>query len=375
MFGKKIRLFTLFGFEVNIDFSWIIIAILIAWSLSTGFFPYEYHNLSAQTYWLMGIVAALGLFISIIAHEFSHSLVARAQGMSMKGITLFIFGGVAEMGEEPPNARAEFYMSIVGPLSSIAMALLFYWLYAVGDHSGWPVAINGICKYLAIINGILAAFNLIPAFPLDGGRVLRSILWRIRGDLNWATRISSQIGSFFGVALIVYGFYRVFSGNLFGGMWMILIGLFLQNAAQTSYQQLIARKVLEGESVRRFMKSDPVTVEPDTTIEQLLEDYIYHYHFKMYPVVDSGNLLGCITVKQVKQVPKEQRHERTVGQLRLECSADNTISPEEDALRALSNMNRTGISRLMVVEDRRLVGIVTLKDMLRFLSTRLELEG
>jgi len=374
MFGRKIRLFNLFGFEVNIDFSWIIIAILVAWSLSTGFFPFEYKNLSTQTYWIMGIVAALGLFISIIVHEFSHSLVARAQGMPMKGITLFIFGGVAEMGEEPPNAKAEFFMSIVGPLSSIAIALLFYWLYSTGAHNGWPAPINGILKYLAIINGILAAFNLIPAFPLDGGRVLRSILWRIKGDLNWATRIASKIGSFFGIALIVFGFYRMFYGNLFGGMWMILIGLFLQNAARMSYQQLITREALEGEPVSRFMKSDPITVKPSTTVEQLLEDYIYQYHYKMYPVVDLDKLIGCITVKQVKEVPKEKRHEKTVGELNTECSSDNTIGPQEDAMKALSAMNRTGISRLMVVESGRLVGIVTLKDMLRFLSTKLELE-
>ena len=374
MFGRKVRLLNLLGFEVNIDFSWIIIAILVAWSLSTGFFPSEYKDLSTQTYWIMGIVAALGLFVSIIVHEFSHSIVARTQGMQMKGITLFIFGGVAEMGEEPPNAKAEFLMSIVGPLSSIAIGLVFYGIYAAGMRSGWPAPVNGVLKYVAIINGILAAFNLVPAFPLDGGRVLRSLLWQLKGNLEWATRISSQIGSLFAMFLIGFGLFRMFYGNLFGGMWMVLIGLFLQNAAKMSYQQMVTRKVLEGEPVSRFMKSDPVTVGPSTTIEQLLEDYFYRYHFKMFPVVDSGKLIGCITVKQVKEIPKGERIDKTVGDLKMECSPDNTVGPQEDAMKILSTMNRTGISRLMVVENSRLVGIVTLKDMLSFLSMKLELE-
>lgn len=371
MFGKKVRLLNLFGFEVSIDYSWIIIAILITWSLSAGFFPSEYKNLSTQTYWIMGMVAALGLFLSIIIHEFSHSIVARTQGIQMKGITLFIFGGVAEMGEEPPDAKAEFFMSIVGPLSSIAIGLLFYGIYSVGVHNGWPTPINGVLKYIAIINGILAAFNLIPAFPLDGGRVLRSVLWQMKGNLEWATRISSQIGSLFAMFLIGFGLFRMFYGNLFGGMWMVLIGFFLQNAAKMSYQQMLTRKVLEGEPVSRFMKSDPVIVEPSTTIEQLLEDYFYRYHFKMFPVVESGRLIGCITVRQVKEVPKEERLNKTVGDLKMECSPDNTVNPQEDAMKVLSTMNRTGISRLMVVENGHLVGIITLKDMLSFLSLKL----
>jgi len=374
MFGKKVRLVNLLGFEVSIDFSWIFIAILVSWSLSTGFFPSEYKNLPIRTYWVMGIVAALGLFLSIIIHEFSHSLVARTQGMQMKGITLFIFGGVAEMGEEPPDPKAEFLMSVVGPLSSVAIGLAFYGLYSLGVHNDWPTPAVGVFKYVAIINGLLAAFNLIPAFPLDGGRVLRSLLWQMRGNLEWATRISSQIGSLFAMFLIGFGFFRMFYGNLLGGMWMILIGLFLQNAANMSYRQVVTRKVLEGEPVSRFMKSEPITVEPSISIEQLLEDYFYRFHFKMFPVVDAGRLIGCVTVKQVKEVPREERSYKTVEDLRMECSPENTVGPDEDAMKVLSAMNRTGISRIMVVEDGRLIGIITLKDMLSFLSMKLELE-
>ena len=184
MFGKKIRIFKLFGFEVSIDFSWIVIAILVAWSLSTGLFPFHYKNLSTQTYWIMGIIGALGLFLSIVIHEFFHSLVARGYGMQMKGITLFIFGGVAEMGEEPPSAKAEFMMAAVGPLASFSLALIFYAVLKTGQAVNIGEPISGVIGYLAMINGILAGFNLLPAFPLDGGRMLRAVLWGAKKNIN-----------------------------------------------------------------------------------------------------------------------------------------------------------------------------------------------
>ena len=269
MFGNRIKLFKLLGFEVRVDWSWIIIAVLIAWSLSKGLFPSYYKNLSTQTYWWMGIIGALGLFLSIIVHEFSHSLVARRYGLPMKGITLFIFGGVAEMEDEPPSAKVEFMMAIAGPLSSILIALIFYGIHAAGKQAGLAEPINGVVGYLAWINAILAGFNLLPAFPLDGGRVLRSILWGVKKNLRWATYISSRIGSGFGILLIVLGVIQVFRGNFIGGMWWFLIGMFLQGAAKASYQQLLTRRALEGEPISRFMKSDAVTVPPSSRLKAL----------------------------------------------------------------------------------------------------------
>jgi Zn-dependent protease/predicted transcriptional regulator len=375
MFGKRIKLFRLLGFEVRIDWSWIIIAILIAWSLSKGLFPSYYKNLSAQTYWWMGIIGALGLFLSIIAHEFSHSLVARKYGLPMKGITLFIFGGVAEMEEEPASAKVEFMMAIAGPLSSIIIALVFYGVYSLGKQGGLAEPVNGVIGYLAMINALLAGFNLLPAFPLDGGRVLRSILWGVKKNLRWATYISSRIGSGFGILLIILGVIQVFRGNFIGGMWWFLIGMFLQGAAKASYQQLVTRKALEGEPIRRFMKTDPVTVSPSVSLEQLVEDYVYKYHFKMFPVVeDSDRLLGCVTTKQVKEIPREDWNRKTVGEVASQCSPENTIEPQADAMKAISIMNRTGNSRLMVVEGGHLVGIIALKDLLELLSLKVELE-
>ena len=375
MFGKRINLFRLLGFEVRIDLSWIIIAILVAWSLSKGLFPFHYGNLGSTTYWVMGVVGALALFASIIAHEFCHSLLARRYGVPMKGITLFIFGGVAEMGEDPPSARAEFAIAAVGPLSSIVLAIGFYCLSALGRWGGWPVPITGVVSYLAVINGVLALFNLLPAFPLDGGRMLRSLLWHVRGDLRSATRISSRVGSFFGILLIGLGILRVLQGYFVGGMWAFLIGMFLRSAAQASYRQLITRGALEGETVQRFMKLEPVTVTPAVTLEELVEDYIYKYHYKIFPVVDElGNLRGCVTTKRIKDIPRDAWPSTTVAQVAGECSPANTIHPHADALEALSAMKRSGASRLMVVHDGRLVGIIALKDMLNFLALKVDLD-
>jgi Zn-dependent protease/CBS domain-containing protein len=374
MFGKRIKLFKLLGFEVNIDLSWIIIAVLITWSLSAGLFPYLYPGLERQTYWIMGVVGALGLFASIVAHEFCHSIVARRFGMPMKGITLFIFGGVAEMGDEPPTAKAEFSMAIVGPISSFALAVIFYLVYRAGVIGGWDTPVNGVIYYIAYINAILAAFNLLPAFPLDGGRVLRSILWGAKGNLRWATRVSSSIGAAFGIGLIILGIFQFIYGNVIGGVWMFLIGMFLRNAAQMSYQQLLVRKALEGEKVSRFMNTNPVAVQDSITVEQLVEDYIYKHHYKMFPVMSGDKLVGCITTRQVKEIPREAWSRETIREAAGQCSPENTISPDTDAIKALGLMTQSGVSRMLVVEDGRLVGIVTLKDLLDFFSLKVELE-
>lgn len=375
MFGKQARLFKLMGFEVRVDLSWIIIAVLIAWSLSTGFFPSRFLNYSTRTYWIMGFFGAIGLFVSIVAHEFSHSLVARKYGIPIRGITLFIFGGVAEMTEEPRTPAAEFMMAIMGPIASILIALVCYGVYVVGMKAGWPYPVTGVMYYLSMINGILAAFNMLPAFPLDGGRVLRSILWYVKGNLKWATRVSSRIGSFFGLFLIFLGVFDVITGNFISGMWSFLIGWFLKRAAEASYQQLITKKALEGETLSRFMSVNPVTVSPSVTIQQLLEDYVYKHHFKLFPVVENDRLIGCVSTRQVKNIPREEWPYKTVGDIAYSCNADNTIGPDADVSAALSLMLKNNSSRLMVVEQGHLLGIVSLKDLMEFLSLKIELES
>ena len=373
MFGKSIRLFSLLGFDVKIDISWLLLAFLITWSLAQGLFPYYFKNLSSSTYWWMGIFGALGLFFSIIFHELSHSLVARTFGLPIKGITLFVFGGVAHMEEEPPSAKAEFLMAIAGPVSSIALGLIFFILRAAG-RSALSVPVTGVFGYLAFINWILAGFNLLPAFPLDGGRVLRSVLWKWKKNISWATRISSRIGTIFGFVLIAMGVIQFFSGNLIGGIWWFMIGLFLQNAARMSYQQLVTRQALEGETVRNLMIKDPITVTPSMTIRELIEDYVYRYHYKMFPVIEGETLIGCITTRHLREIPKDQWTTRTIGEVVSKCSTENTNTPETDVIKVLSSMNRTRNSRLMVVEGDKLVGLIALKDIMNFLSIKLDLD-
>jgi len=374
VFGRKITLFKLLGFTVRADVSWLVLAFLVTWSLAVGVFPLYYKGLSQQAYWWRGVFGALGLFGSIVFHEMCHSLVARKYGLPIKGITLFIFGGVAEMEDEPQNPKTEFLMAAAGPASSVLLALILHGLSTVTEGT-WPVVVNGVISYLGWINGTLAVFNLLPAFPLDGGRVLRSALWRYKGNLNWATRVASRIGSGFGFGMIFLGILSLLRGNFIGGVWWFVIGMFLRNASQMSYQQLVLRKSLEGVRVARFMKREPITVSPSTSIEELVKNYIYHYHFKTYPVVEGNHLKGVVTIRQVKQVPPEEWPARTVGEIAEECTADNTIGPEADATKALEQMNRMEVSRLLVVDHGKLVGILTLKDMLTFLSLRADLQA
>lgn len=375
MFGKGITLFKLFGFEVRVDLSWVILAALITWTLARGLFPGDFSGLSTGTYWIMGAFGAVGIFFSIVAHEFSHSVIARRFGLPIRRITLFIFGGVAQMDEEPPSPRAEFYMALAGPLASIALGFFFWLILLVGRYRDWPVAVSGVFHYLRTINFILAGFNLLPAYPLDGGRILRAGLWKWKNSVRWATQIASRIGSGFGIALVVLGFISIIRGAFVGGMWWILIGFFLRNASRMSYQKLLMTETLKGEPVSRFMNGEVVTVPPQATIEELVEDYVYRHHHKLFPVAKDGTLEGCITTRQIREIPREEWSRHTVRELAEACDAGNTVTSSTDATEALSKMHRNSHSRLMVVDEGKLVGIIALKDLLRFLSLKLDLEG
>ena len=375
MFGKSITLFKLLGFDIKIDLSWVFIFLLITWSLATGYYPYKFRNLQPTSYWYMGAIGAMGLFVSIVLHELGHSIVARRYGIPIKGVTLFIFGGVSEMEEEPPTAKSEFVMAVAGPLVSFLIALIIYPMYISSLKLAWPVQLTGVLFYVSWINALLGAFNLIPAFPLDGGRLLRSYLWNRMGNIHKATRIASTIGSGFGLGLIFLGVLTLLLGSFIGGLWWFLIGLFLRNASRMSYQQMELRQALEGEPINRFMQTDPVSVPPFISVDDLVHDYIYKYHFRMFPVLRDSKLLGCITMKQVKDLPRSEWALHSVQELVTPCSKENAISPETDAVHVLEAMKQTGNSRLMVIDQDRLVGVVTLKDLLRFLSLKVDLEG
>lgn len=376
MFGRPIKLFNLFGFPIKLDLSWFIVAILITWTLATSVFPALVPfnaDLSRATYWVMGIFGALGLFASVVLHELGHALVARTRGLPICGITLFIFGGVAELEREPDDAKTEFLVAIAGPLVSVLLAIVCFGLGLLGRVAGLGLAFITVVEYLAIINALLVIFNLIPAFPLDGGRVLRSALWHWRGNLRQATRISSWIGAGFGFLMIGLGILSFILGNFIAGLWWLLIGLFLRSAATSSYRQLVVRQALEGEPVSRFMVTHPVTVSPQLSVRHLVEDYVYRHSYKLFPVVEDSRLRGCVTLAEVKSIAQERWDDATVAEIATNCSPKNTISPDEDAMEALSKMHRSGTSRLMVIQGDRLLGIIALKDLMRFFSLKVDL--
>jgi Zn-dependent protease/predicted transcriptional regulator len=363
------------GFAVRVDASWLLIAFLIVWSLAVGVFPSEVPDLPTGTYWWMGIAGALGLFVSIVVHEFSHSIVARRYGVPMKGITLFIFGGVAEMEEEPADPKTEFLMAIAGPLASVVIGGVFY-VISVAARTSWPIEVLAVVGYLASINWLLAVFNMIPAFPLDGGRVLRAALWQRWGNLVRATRAATFAGSLFGTLLIVGGVLQLVFGNFVGAVWWFLLGMFLRMVSEASYQRVLLQSALKGEPIRRFMNRNLVAVKPDITVQDLVDNYIYKYHRKMFPVVtDSQQLVGCVGTEQVKKLPRNEWSQHNLTEIAEPCSRQNTITPDTDATKVLSIMGRAEDSPLLVVENDRLVAFVSPQDLLHFLSIKLELEG
>jgi Zn-dependent protease/CBS domain-containing protein len=375
MNGRSITIFELLGFKVRVDISWVFLAVLVTWSLALGVFPLWYEGLATATYWSMGVAGMLGLVFSLIFHELSHSVVARRYGLPIKGITLFIFGGVAEMTEEPKSAKIEFWMAIAGPLASFALALAFYLAAGLGAALGLPLPINAVLEYLALINLLLGAFNMVPAFPMDGGRVLRAALWHWRGDFRQATRVAANAGKAFGLLLMALGMFSVVTGNFIGGMWWFLIGLFVRGAAASSYQQMLSRSLFAGEPVRRFMTHDTVAVPPELPLDRFVQDYVYEHHHDLFPVVSENRLRGCIAVRQLKAEPREKWRYLTVSKLMMPCTEENTVDPGMDAIEAMALMNRTGSSRLIVAVGDRLVGIVVLKDMMELFSLKMDLEG
>ena len=380
MFGPRWRLFRLLGIPVSLDASWLIILALLTLSFATGFpaILQEYFPggapLAPYAYWVMGLIAAVGFFGCILLHELGHAVVARARGMPIRGITLFLFGGVAELGDEPPSASTEFLMAVAGPLVSVVLAVLFWLLAVIGYHGHWPHPVVIVLGYLGAINAFVLAFNLIPAFPLDGGRVLRSILWGVTGNLRRSTYWASSAGRAFAWLLIAFGIFQFFMGNWLGGIWMGLIGMFLNSAAQSGYQQVLVREALQGEPVRRFMNSQPITVPPSLDLRHWVEDYVYRLHHKAFPVASNGHLEGFISVGALAKIPRNDWGLHTVSEVMEHDLKTVTIPPDADALEALSRMQRSGGTRLLVAEaGDRLVGIISLSDLMHFLDLKIQL--
>lgn len=369
MFDTRWQLFRLLGIPISLDASWLVILALLTWTL-VDLFGEAVPGLSAIAYWIMGLSAALGFFACIVLHELGHALVARKVGIPIRGITLFLFGGVAEMEDEPRSAMAEFLMAIAGPIVSAILACLC-WL--ASQLLSIP-AVAFPFHYLSEINLVVLVFNLVPAFPLDGGRIFRAALWAMLGNMRRATHWASLSGMAFAWLLGGLGILLVLGGAIIQGGWLILIGLFLHNAARGSYQQLLVRQALQGEHVSRFMHRQPIVVQPNLDLRRFVEEYLYRYHRKLFPVTSEGRLVGVISTQALTPFPRGEWDKRTVGEaMRLDVDT-LSIAPNADAVQALGQMQRTGESRLLVMDHGDLVGIVSLKDLLKFLNLKLELE-
>lgn len=370
---QSFRLGSIFGFEIRVDLSWFLIFFLILWTFIGSVFPGNYPELSQATYIVMGVVATLLFFASLLAHELSHSFVARAKGIPVEGITLFAFGGVSRTRTDAATAGDEFQIAGVGPLTSIAIAILFGLLYWIGTIAGWSAAVNGVTGYLASINLILAIFNLLPGFPLDGGRLFRATVWKITGNLKKATRIASWGGKFFSYLIIALGVVQLFGGLVLNGLWLIFIGWFLNNAAEYSYQQLVVRTSLEGVRVKDLMTPAPEIVPPDLTLRELVDDYFLQQRYQSYPVTQNAKPLGIITLNQVKEVPREEWERRTVAETMISVDKGVVVRPEEDVTQMLEKMEASGVRRVIVARNGELEGIVTANDVTSWLRRRRDL--
>ncbi|MCX5726578.1 MAG: site-2 protease family protein [Candidatus Saganbacteria bacterium] len=367
------KLITILGIPISINASWFITFGLVLISFAMGWFPIYAPGLSDLAYWTMGIVSALLLFTSLLAHELSHSYVAIKHNLPIKGITLFIFGGVAHMTKEPSDPKTEFKMAIAGPACSVAIAATLGILTILFEKLGFPVYISAITLILSKINIWIAIFNLVPGFPLDGGRVFRAILWAILKDLKRATQIASTGGKAVASLLIAAGFLSLIYGSTLSGVWFILIGWFLWEAAGLSYQQVVMKKVLTGARVSDIMSRNVVSVEGNTSLHDLVEEYFFKYRYTSFPVISAGELKGLITLHDVKDVPRGEWPVKTAEEVMDPINEDLVIKENAQVLDALTQMAKTGIGRLLVIEDSRLIGIISQRDIVRLFEFRADL--
>jgi Zn-dependent protease/predicted transcriptional regulator len=358
------------GIQIGIHYTWLFAFFLVAWSLAQGFFPANYPGWTEATYWIVGAVTALLLFVSVLIHELSHSFVAKARGIGVDSITLFIFGGVSNLKTESEESRDEFLISVVGPLTSFALAGLA-WL---GDRALAPgnSPLGATLSYLAMINLMLGIFNLIPGFPLDGGRVLRSIIWGVTGSMRRATEVASFVGQGFGFLLILWGVSQIFGGSFLNGLWIAFIGWFLNNAAEATRRSVVARESLRGVRVAALMDPEPPIVDPRLNVQDFVFEYVLRRGQRAALLTEDGRLLGIASISDAKKVPQEEWAATPIGRIMTPAPL-RTIAPKTELSQALGLLVDGELNQLPVVQDSRLVGMLSRADVLRFLQLRDEL--
>jgi Zn-dependent protease/CBS domain-containing protein len=362
------------GIQITIDPSWFLIFLFIVFSLSVGYFPRAFPGQSLSTYWGAGVLATLLFFASILVHELAHSLMAQRAGIHIPEITLFIFGGVSRLSEEAKDPKTELTIAIVGPLTSFALALFFWGLNHLLASEQFPFA-HVILSYLTWINMAVGIFNLIPGFPLDGGRVLRAFLWYRSGSLTRATRTASHVGKGFAIVLMLLGALQIFTGALLGGLWLIFIGMFLRGTAEGGYQEVVLRQALADVAVHEVMTEDVISVPQDLPVSRLLTEYFLHYGYHGFPVTQNGQVIGVVSLNAVRQVPESERTAITVAQIMRPLSGHITIAPQAPLSEALTKMIQEDTGRLLVLQDGTLHGLITKTGLLRFLEIKQILEA
>jgi len=371
MFGSSFRIGRISGINISVDYSWFIIFALFVYLLARGYFPLAAPNMQVGWYWGISVFTSLLFFGSVVAHEMSHALVARRHGIPINNITLFIFGGVAQMEDEPSTPGDEFKMAIAGPLARLGMAVVFFGiglLFAMLRSRLFFASFT----YLWFINVILAVFNLLPGFPMDGGRVFRAFLWWILGSLRRATQIASVTGQAFGWGLIVLGLGSLFIPQLRSGgslIWFALIGWFLVSAAKNSYQQVVLRETLQQVPVSEVMSSRTEAVPPEITVERLVGEYFLKDSPSMLPVERDGMILGTVSVEDVRALPRERWNATMVTEVMKPLGDTQVMHLNEDAWEATNRMAKTNSDRLLVADGDHVEGLVTRSSIMRWLQT------
>nr|HET6905087.1 site-2 protease family protein [Ktedonobacteraceae bacterium] len=363
----SLRIGRIAGIDIYINVSWIIILVFLTWSLATGWFPLLYKGWSPGTYWLVSFIAAILLFVSVLLHELAHSVVARARGLSVHSITLFIFGGVSNIEQEPTGPGVEFQMAFVGPIVSLLIGIIAY-LLELAIHNGSPL--EGILGYLAVSNILLGIFNLIPGFPLDGGRVLRSIIWKATGSLRKATRITTMVGQVIAYLFIFWGIWQFFTGNILNGIWIGFIGWFLLNAAQSANSQVALQSMFKGVTVGRVMNATPTTVPANISLQRLVDEYFLPQGLRSAIVMQGDLLAGLITLGDIRHVPREEWTQTPVGHVMIPLEKLHVVSPEQNLNDVLPLMAGRDVNQLPVVQNGRLVGILSRDAIMRYLEVR-----
>jgi Zn-dependent protease len=364
MFRHTIPIGRIFGIIIELDYSWFLVFGLLTWVLAASYYPSEFKNWSIAEYWLMGAITAVMLFVSVLLHELGHSLVAMRYKVPVSRITFFIFGGVSQITAEPPSAGAEFWVAIAGPSVSFALSFIFWELQSIVVNSTPFLA---LAKYLSLLNFVLGVFNLVPGFPLDGGRIFRAIVWGINRNFLRATIIATVTGRFFGFLFIFLGVWQAFSGRLVNGLWIAFIGWFLESAAVSQAQQQVVKDMLSGHRIGEMMSRDYVRISGDMTLQELVDKYVLAGGHRCFVVSREEETIGLVTLVEIKKVPRSSWSTTKVAQAMIPADRLITTQPDAEAWTIIEKMGRDGINQLPVVEGGRIVGMFGREDLIHYL--------